>query len=309
MDMKNRTQEYLTHLQACNRSPSTVMNSKNALRRFAGFLQAEGINGIDQLTSEVLEDYQQELAFTLTAAGSPLAIRTQNKLLGIMKGFCRYLKEHDYLIHDPGAIIKLPKEGRPLPRAILNEPEVKKLIKAPDTHTNRGYRNRVVVELLYDTAIRRAEIAGIKLADLDLDGGYLLVRGKGNKERVVPVSARVCGLVRNYILAVRPAFIKDNDPGYLILNRWGRRMGANGIWAVVKRCGKLAKLSKVSTHTLRHTCATHMLRAGAPIRHIQEMLGHESMETTQIYTHVTINDLKEVHAKYHPSERMRERQE
>lgn len=301
MDVKNPTQEYLKHLQARNCSFFTVKNCKSALKIFAAFLQEEGINEIDELTREVLEDYQQELAFTLTATGKPLAIRTQEKRLSVVKGFTRYLKEHDYLIHDPGAFIKLPKQGKHLPRAILNEPDVKKLIAAPDTHTNRGYRNRVIVELLYDTAIRRGEIAGIHLADIDLDGGYLKVTGKGDKERVVPVSAKVCGLVRNYILAVRSAFISGTDPGYLILNRWGGRMDVNGIWAVVRRCGKLANLNKVTTHTLRHTCATHMLRNGAPVRHIQEMLGHESIETTQIYTRVTINDLKEIHAKYHPS--------
>lgn len=284
-----------------------MKNSKSVLKLFAGFLEEEGIVEIDQLTREVLEDYQQELAFTLTATGKPLAVRTQGKRLSVIKGFSRYLKEHDYLIHDPGAIIKLPRQAKQLPRAILDEPEIKKLIAAPDTRTNRGYRNRVIVELLYDTAIRRSEIADVKITDIDLDGGFLLVRGKGNKERVVPVSGRVSGLVRNYILAVRPAFINGDDPAYLILNRWGRRMDANGVWAVVKRCGKLAKLDKVTTHTLRHTCATHMLRNGAPIRHIQEMLGHESLETTMIYTHVTINDLKEIHAKYHPSERMQDK--
>lgn len=307
MDVKNPAQEYLKHLQARNCSPHTVKNSKSVLKLFAGFLEEEGIVEIDQLTREVLEDYQQELAFTLTATGKPLAVRTQGKRLSVIKGFSRYLKEHDYLIHDPGAIIKLPRQAKQLPRAILDEPEIKKLIAAPDTRTNRGYRNRVIVELLYDTAIRRSEIADVKITDIDLDGGFLLVRGKGNKERVVPVSGRVSGLVRNYILAVRPAFINGDDPAYLILNRWGRRMDANGVWAVVKRCGKLAKLDKVTTHTLRHTCATHMLRNGAPIRHIQEMLGHESLETTMIYTHVTINDLKEIHAKYHPSERMQDK--
>jgi integrase/recombinase XerD len=307
MDVKQTIPEYLKQLQARNCSPHTVKNSRSILKLFTGFLQGENITEIDQLTRELLEDYQQELAFTLTAKGSPLAIRTQEKRLSVVKGFTRYLKDHDYLIHDPGTLIKLPKQGRQLPRSILNEPDVKKLIAAPDTHTNRGYRNRIIIELLYDTAIRRAEIAGIKLADIDLGGGYLKVTGKGDKQRVVPVSTRVCGLVRNYILAVRPAFINGKDPGYLILNRWGGRMDANGIWAVVKRCGKLAKLGKVSTHTLRHTCATHMLRNGAPIRHLQEMLGHESLVSTQIYTHVTINDLKEVHTRYHPSEKMQDK--
>jgi len=193
-----------------------------------------------------------------------------------------------------------------LPKVILSPAEVKKLIEAPDPRTNRGYRNRIILEILYDTAIRRSELANLKVAGLDLENGYIKVQGKGNKDRVVPISMRVCELVRNYILAVRPGFVNGDDPGSLILNRWGHKMDANGIWAVVKRCTTQANLKKnISTHTFRHTCATHMLKNGAPIRHLQEMLGHESLESTQIYTKVTINDLKEVHARYHPSETMR----
>ena len=121
----------------------------------------------------------------------------------------------------------------------------------------------------------------------------------------MPLSARVCELTGNYILMIRPAFIRGEDPGHLFLNRWGQRMDPNGIWQVVKRCAHLARIQKnVSTHTFRHTCATHMLKNGAPVRHLQEMLGHESLESTQIYTHVTINDLKKVHARYHPSEKL-----
>jgi integrase/recombinase XerD len=305
MDVTTLIPEYLKHLQARGFSVHTVVNAKGVLKMLVGFLHQEGITELEQLTLEVLEEYQQEIAFSFTAKGKPLAIRSQAKRLSTIRGFTRYLQEHDYLVHDPGARLKLPKKTRSLPRSIMNEPDVKKLMAAPDTHSNQGYRNRIILELLYDTAIRRAEIADIRLPDIDLDGGYVLIHGKGNKERVVPVSAKVCGLLRSYILAVRPCFLKGDDKGHLIMNRWGERMQAQGIWEVVRRCADLSKLkAKITTHTLRHTCATHMLRNGAPVRHIQEMLGHESLETTQIYTHVTINDLKEIHARYHPSERM-----
>jgi len=309
MDVTALIPEHLKHLQARGFSAHSVVNAKGILRHFAAFLHQEGITAIEQLTLEVIEEYQQEIAFAFTAKGKPLAVRTQEKRLCTIKGFTRFLKEHDYLVHDPGALLKLPKKPKLLPRSILNEPDVKKLIAAPDSHTNRGYRNRVILELLYDTGIRRAEIADIRLPDIDLDGGFVLVRGKGNKERVVPVSAKVCGLLRNYILAVRPCFLKGDDTGCLIMNRWGDKMHGQGIWEIVRSCAGLSKLkTRVTPHTLRHTCATHMLRNGAPVRHIQEMLGHESLETTQIYTHVTINDLKEVHSKYHPSERIQDKQ-
>ena len=298
---------YLKYLQTLGRSYYTVRKIKFGLRAFVRFLEGEKIYRIEELTSEVMEEYQQDTAFRLTAKGTLLSLRTQAELLFTAKGFTRYLKDKDYLVSDPGDRIKLPKQPKRLPKTILSTKEIKKLMAAPDARTNSGYRNRIILEILYDTGIRRLELRDIRLTDLDLNGGYILIHGKGNKERVIPMSKRVCDLVRNYILAVRASFINGDDPGYLILNRWGQRMDPNGVWAVVKRCVRLANLKKnISTHTLRHTCATHMLRNGAPVRHIQEMLGHESLESTQIYTRVTINDLKEIHARYHPGETMKE---
>ncbi len=293
---------YLSHLKTLGRSAHTIRGARYNLRRFVRFLEAEHAADIEDLSADVIREYQQELCFCLTAGGKPLALRTQAQMLGVMRGFTRFLKEEDYLASDPAAALRLPKKPRRLPRAILNPAEVKKLLEAPDMRTHRGYRNRVILELLYDTAIRRAEVAAIRLHDLDLAAGYIRITGKGDKERVVPVSRRVCALVSDYIDCVRSWFVRGDDPGYLILNRWGGRMNPNGVWAVVKRCVAISGIKKrISTHTFRHTCATHMLKNGAPTRHLQEMLGHESLESTQIYTLVTINDLKAIHAQYHPS--------
>jgi integrase/recombinase XerD len=308
MKIKDVVASYLKHLKTLGRSPYTIRGARYGLRDFARFLQAEDLHHLEDLTGDVLEDYQQELAFRLTAKGKPLSSRSQAQQLSVVKGFSRFLKEKDYLVHDPAESVKLPRKPKRLPRTILSTTEVKKLLKAPDTRTNRGYRNRIILEILYDTGIRRAEIASIKTTDLDLEAGYVHIRGKGDKDRVVPLSSRVCQLVRNYLLAVRPFFIRGEDKAYLILNRWGRKMDPNGVWAVVKRCALLSGIKKnVTTHTLRHSCATHMLKAGAPIRHLQEMLGHESLESTEIYTHVTINDLKEIHARYHPGEHLEDK--
>jgi len=296
---------YLNHLKTLGRSYYTVKNARYGLRHFAGFLEEENVADIEDLSAEILAEYQQELYFCLTAKARPLTLRTQAQRLGVVKGFTRFLKDHDYLIRDPGESVRLPKKPKRLPKVILSSKEVKRLLQAPDTRTNTGYRNRIILEILYDTAVRRAEVAGIRLQDLDLAAGYIRITGKGDKDRVVPLSKRVCELTQNYILIVRSAFVSGDDPGYLILNRWGQRMDPNSIWAVVKRCVELSGIKKnITTHTFRHTCATHMLKNGAPARHLQEMLGHESLESTQIYTHVTINDLKAIHAKYHPSEQL-----
>lgn len=301
MKIRDVIPDYLTYLAAIDRSYHTIRDARYTLRNFAKYLENVQAYYIEHLTRSVIEDYQEELAFSLTAKGKPLSIRTQIKRLCVVKGFTRYLQEKDYCVHDPSLKIKLPKEPRRLPRSILNPSEIKKLLKTPDLRTNQGYRDRVMIEILYDTAVRRAEIAGIKVHDIDFTAGFILIRGKGDKERVVPLSAYVCELVRNYMLAVRPDYVKGKDTGWLFMNDKGQKIHVHTVWMIVKRNAKKSRIGKnITTHTFRHTCVTHMLKNGAPIRHLQEMLGHESLESTQIYTHVTINDLKEVHAKYHP---------
>jgi integrase/recombinase XerD len=306
MRIKELIPIYLKHLHALGRSPYTIKGERYGLKKLIRFLEGEKIHNIEDMTSDILSEYQEDLAFSLTAKGTLLTAVTQERLLVVARNFTRFLKDKDYLLHDPGQSIKYPKKPNRLPKTILSKEEVKKLLNAPDIRTNKGYRDRTIMELLYDTGIRRSELGHIKLTDLDLDGGYIRIHGKGRKDRVVPLSQRVCDMVRNYILAVRPSFINGDDPGYLILNRWGDSLKGEGVNGIVKKYAQSSRIKKhITTHTLRHTCATHMLRNGAPLRHIQEMLGHESLESTQLYTRVTINDLKEIHTKYHPSETMK----
>lgn len=138
---------------------------------------------------------------------------------------------------------------------------------------------------------------------------FFRIHGKGDRQRIAPVSKRVCDRISNYIQMVRTQCLVLKDNGHLILNRFGNQMGPNGIWAIVKPHTKKAGIRKnVSTHTFRHTCATHMMKNGAPVRHNQELLGHESLESTQIYTRVTINDLKRVHQQFHPGDRLDKRE-
>ena len=306
MDIARFITLYETHLKIIGRAYHTIRGTRYNLKSFARYLEGEGVGSIEQLSREVIEDYQQELAFSLTAKGRPLSVRSQIKKLNAVIGFTRFLKEADYLVHDPGAGIKRPREPQRLPASILTPREVGRLMNAPDMRTYTGYRDRVLLELLYDTAIRRAELSGIRLHDIDTDTGYIQVTGKGDKQRVVPLSGRVCEIVDNYLQFVRPALVNDPDHGYLMVNDKGEQMRTHTVWRIVKACAHQARIKKnVTTHTFRHTCATHMLKNGAPVRHLQEMLGHASLESTQIYTRVTINDLKDVHAKYHPGARVK----
>lgn len=297
---------YLHYLATVGRARLTIRGAKYGLKDFSRFLAELKVDLVPELTRQVLLDYQQELAFRMTAKGTLLTLRSQSQLLGVVKDFCRYLHREEYLLGDPGEAIILPRKPKRLPKVILCSSEIRTLLAACDLRCNTGYRNRIVLEIFYDTGIRRAEMAGIKTADLDLDGGYIHIRsGKGDKDRVVPLSPRVCDLTRSYLLSVRPALLHGKDEGFLILNRWGRQMNANGVWAIVKRVAVQSGIQKnISPHTFRHTCATHMMKHGAPVRHVQELLGHESLESTQIYTKVTINDLKEIHARCHPGEKM-----
>lgn len=297
---------YLEELKVLNRSPLTIRNIRNALNQMIIFLESEGVADLKQLDRSALDLYQEELTYRLTDKGKQLSARTREKYLCSIRGFTNYLYEKDYLAVNISKTIKLPRQPKRLPKVILDGAEIVKLLAAPNMQTNDGYRNRIILEILYDTGIRAAEMAAIKTNDVDLVNGYLtVISGKGQKDRVVPIGTRVCKLINTYLLMIRPVMTRTKDKGYLVLNRWGTKMTPTAVLAIVKKCTELSGITKnVTTHSFRHSCATHMLRNGAPIRHIQELLGHESLESTQIYTKVTINDLKEIHAKYHPGEKL-----
>jgi len=167
MTLKEAIRAYLQYLHTLGRSIYTTKNNRSMLRSLIAFLQEQRIDTIEDLQLDVLEEYQQDLAFRVTATGHMLSLRTQGLMLGVVKSFTRYLKQKEYLLHDPGARLKLPRKPKRLPKVILSTNDMKKLIEAPDTHTNRGYRNRIIIEILYDTAIRRSELAQIKINDLD----------------------------------------------------------------------------------------------------------------------------------------------
>jgi integrase/recombinase XerD len=304
MRIADAVRRYLNASAAAGKSRATLRNARGALRHLGAFLEAHGVDTIAALDHDVLLAWREELAWHTTAKGTPSTPRTQAETLGHLRAFCRYLVREDWLLADPSARIPNPKKPRALPRAILESAEVQKILAQPDLRTARGYRDRTILEVLYSTALRREEVANLSVADVDTGAGYVRVReGKGGRDRVVPLGQSVGELIDAYLAGVRPEWPNAEHAAALFLNRWGNRMDPNAVWAVVRRYVRAAGIKKpVSTHTFRHTCATHMLRNGAPIRHLQEMLGHKSLETTQVYTRITINDLKAVHAKFHPRE-------
>lgn len=306
MPLADALRRYLNQLLAQGRSRHTLRGARSALKQLMAFLDSIGIAAIAHLDHEALMRYREELAWRLTAKGTPLSVRSQLELLMHIAGFCRYLAAQGWLLADPSKNIPRPKKPRRLPRSIMETKEVERMLAAPDTTTLRGYRDRAILEVLYSTALRREEVANLLIDDIDTDGGYVYVReGKGSKDRVVPLGQSVCDLVKSYLTGIRPEWVNAAKGKHLFLNRWGKGMDPQAVAQVVHKYARRAGIEKpVSTHTFRHSCATHMLRNGAPIRQLQEMLGHASLETTQIYTRVTINDLRAMHSKFHPREQV-----
>lgn len=308
MLLADAVRRYLNQMLAEGRSRHTVRDAKSGLKGLIAFLDCSDVTEVSQLDHDALLHYREELAWRLTPKGTPLTVRSQLELIGHLHAFCRFLAAQGWLLADPSAKIPRPKKPHRLPRAIIETTEVERILAAPDMTTPRGYRDRVMLEMLYSTAIRREELAKLCVDDIDLDGGYVFVReGKGRKDRVVPLGKSVCELVQSYLISIRPEWVGADRDKHLFLNRWGKGMNPNAVWYVVHKYARSAGIDKpVSTHTFRHACATHMLRNGAPIRQLQEMLGHASLETTQLYTRVSINDLRAMHRKFHPREQAAE---
>lgn len=304
MELTDAVRRYRNHMLAIGRSPLTIRGAKSALLEFVTFLDSIGIATVGELDQAAILRYREEIAWRLTYKGTPLSVRSQLELIGHIATFCRFLVSQGWLMVDPSEKIPRPKKPNRLPSSIMELKEVEQMLAQPDTQTLRGYRNRVILEILYSTAIRREEVANLMLEDIDTDDGYVYVRqGKGSKDRVVPLGQSVCDLVKSYLTGVRPEWVGAPTDKHLFLNRWGKGISPEAVWHVVRKHSRAAGIEKrVSTHVVRHSCATHMLRNGAPIRQLQEMLGHASLETTQLYTRVTINDLRAMHSKFHPRE-------
>jgi len=312
MKIESLIPKYLNHLRVLNRSVHEIKNTKYYLRVFVRYLNDYHANHtIQEITYKTVRDYQEDLSFKISRYGTPWKVHSQNHALSTLRGFFKWLLREDYIISDPTQKIQYAKEPEPLPRHILEESEIKKILKQPDTQTIIGYRDRVILEILYSTGIRKGELENLKLQDVDLKDGFLRInQGKNKKDRVVPLGKIASSMLQNYIVSIRSEIPKGKHKGketpYLFINQRANKLHHNTVWNIVTHYARRAGIrKKVTPHSFRHTCATHMVRHGAHIRHLQEMLGHKNIETTQIYTRVTINDLKRVHAQFHPREAVR----
>lgn len=297
--------EYLHSLKVRNLAKRTIEARAFMLEKFFDYLQGRRVGGIDAVGTGIILDYQSELYQSINTRGRPNSVTYQNSMLSAVKGFLRFLKERDYIARDPSRDIPYAKVPKTLPRGILTKTEARRIINTPDTSCALGYRDRTIMEVLYTSGIRKQELNNLNLADVDYHDGFLRInQGKGRKDRIVPLGRIACRYLENYIKSVRPELIKDPYNNALFLSTRGNRLSKNIVWEMVKKYAKKAKIRKnISPHTFRHSCATAMLKNKADIRAVQELLGHESLESTQVYTRVTIGDLKEVHRRCHPREK------
>jgi integrase/recombinase XerD len=300
--------EYLKSLDVRNFARRTIREAAWRLEKFLEYLSSRSIIGPRAITREVVASYQVELYGKINVRGKPNTVSFQNGVLSTVKGFLRFLKERDYIVSDPAAEIPYAKVPKSLPRGVLTSAEARKILHEPDTSCVIGYRDRAVLEVLYSTGIRKEELGSLTLSDVDTIDGFLRIdSGKGGKDRIVPLGRIACRYLENYIKSVRPELIKDPYEKHLFLTSRGKPFSKNVVWELVKKYAKEAKIHKnVHPHTFRHTCATAMLKNKANIRAVQELLGHSSINSTQVYTHLSITDLKAVHAQCHPREKDKE---
>ena len=307
VSLDSLVQEFLKSLKVRNLSPTTVKGTAWKLGKFLAYLAGREITEVTAITKEVIATFQVELYEQINQQGQPNGVHHQNRMLSGVKQFMNYLKEYDYIVSDPAKAIQYAKEPKSLPRGILTPTEARKILHAPDTTCVIGYRDRTILEILYTSGIRKDELITLTLGDVDYNDGFLRVVGKGNKERIVPLGRIACRYLENYIKSVRPELLRDPFEKTVFLSQRHKPLSKNMVWELTKRHARKAKIHKnVHPHTFRHTCATQMLRNKAHIRAVQELLGHSSLDSTQVYTHVSITDLKEIHKSCHPREKDKE---
>lgn len=288
-------QAFIDHL-ALERglSPNTVAAYARDLAQFAECARKEGASSPRDITERTVESFLNGLR---EAAMSPNSIARK---LSAIKTFCKFTCLEGYAEVDFTADIGAMKGAKRLP-GVLTIEEVELFLSQPDLSTEAGLRDKAMIETLYATGVRVSELINLRLSDLNLSVGFLRCFGKGSKERIVPLGKVAIGYLERYIAESRPAYARAGSSEYLFLTIRGRKMSRVGFWKMIKKYTARAGIARnVTPHTLRHSFATHLLQGGADLRSIQEMLGHADIATTQIYTHVSREKLKEVYRESHP---------
>jgi len=299
--------EHVGWLEAAHYASSTVRARRRNLRHFAAWGAERGLTSPGELTLPILERYRHTLFHTRKANGQPIGFGDQVQKLLAVKQFLRWATRMHVIGCDVGAALELPRRPQHLPRAVLSVSEVERVLAAPDLREPLGLRDRAILETFYSTGIRRMELITLKLPDVDAERGVVYVReGKGKKDRVVPIGERALDWIARYVDQVRSRHAVEPDPGTVFLTTRGKPLRENRLTELAHRYVTQAGTGKTgSCHLFRHTMATLMLENGADVRYLQELLGHAQLSTTELYTRVSIAQLKAVHQRTHPAHRTR----
>jgi integrase/recombinase XerD len=273
---------------------NTLESYSRDIAKYLEFLDSRGCTGLDSVRP------LDVASFIAALKDAGLGARSRARALSSVRMFHKFLLIESYCGNNPSAIIEAPKTLRKLPE-ILTVREVEALLAVAGGMEHADIRDKAMLDLLYATGLRVSELVGLELGNVNTAAGYLLAFGKGNKERLVPMGESACASVVEYAKTVRKEQDRRGDNKFLFLTRLGDRMSRQAFWNIIKKRALQAGIKKkISPHTLRHSFATHLLENGADLRSVQMMLGHSDLSTTQIYTHVTRERLKKIHAEFHP---------
>ena len=275
-------------------SEKTIESYSSDLSKYLEFLKQKGIDDISQADTPLI------LRHLIALRESGLASKSCARHLITLRGFHKFLAQEKILEFDPAKLVDLPKSGLRLPD-VLSVSEVNLLLNIPDINTPLGKRNSAMLELIYAAGLRVSELVNLKFLDVNLEACFVRVMGKGSKERIVPFGLYAKNKIDDYINNSRPLLLKNHISKHLFIARAGKPMTRQGFWKLLKQYVKQAGIKKkVTPHSLRHSFASHLLEGGADLRTVQVMLGHVDISSTQIYTHVARDHLRQIHEKYHP---------
>lgn len=285
-------------------SRNTLEAYRSDLLQFGRFLERRGV-GVTEATHNDLAAFLSELAGTEPGGASgggraPAAAATLGRKVACLRSFYRHLRREGVIAHDPSADLHGPRKTQRLPR-VLTRQEVARLLREPSGTEPLALRDRALLELMYACGLRVSEVIGLELRDVDLEEGMLCARGKGSKERLVPVGRQAIAALQAYLARGRPALLGTRSEAKLFVNRRGGGLTRQGLYKIVQGHARGAGLQeRMSPHTLRHSFATHLLAGGCDLRSLQEMLGHADLATTQVYTHLSAERLKDAYFSAHP---------
>ena len=275
-------------------SKNTIEAYSHGLNRFLNYLRRKGMEEVREISKLDIRE------FLLFLKKKGLSSKTLARNLVSIRVFLRFLTEESILSANPAEEIESPKTAKTLPE-ILSLEEVETLLEQPDTQIPQGMRDRAMLEMLYATGMRVSELTQLQVNHVHLEAGYVLVYGKGSKERIVPIGNEAMKWARRYMGETRERLLKKKESPFLFVNRSGKPMSRQYFWKSIKAYGRRAGIRKrITPHLIRHSFASHLLERGADLRSVQLMLGHVDISTTQIYTHVTGERLKKIHQRYHP---------